>query len=147
MRTDATRQVSPQARYRTLIIIWGAILMNVVLLFALSTFIAPDPSKLKENNVLTLALTLLGTLMMAASYFFRQRMLARAIEQQRPESLSGAYIVAFAMSEFAALCGMLIRFTTNERFYYFLFIVAVLGLVLNVPRKSDVVDALSEKRL
>lgn len=147
MRTEATRQVNPLARYRTLMIIWGAILMNVVLLFALASVIGPDPSKLKENNVLTVALTLTGTLMMAASYFFRQRMQARAIEQQRPETLSGAYIVAFAMSEFAALCGMLIRFTTNERFYYFLFIVAVLGLVLNVPRKSDVVDALSEKRL
>ncbi|HEY0405638.1 MAG TPA: hypothetical protein VGC89_07910 [Pyrinomonadaceae bacterium] len=147
MQPNQTRQVDPQSRHRALMIIWGAIFANVIILYALANLIGPERSLLKENNLLVIVLTAIGTFVMACSYFFRQKMLARAIERQRAESVSGAYIVAFAMCEVSALCGLLIRFTTNERAYYFLFVMAVIGLVVNLPRRSDIFNALSEKRI
>jgi F0F1-type ATP synthase membrane subunit c/vacuolar-type H+-ATPase subunit K len=147
MQPNAARPIDPQGRHRTLMIIWYAILANVFILYTLAISIGPDPSLLKTNHLLTIVLTAIGTLLMIASYFFRQKMLARAAEQQRAESVSSAYIVAFAMCEVSALCGLLLRFTTNERAYYFLFLMAICGLVLNMPRRDDVVNAVPGKQI
>jgi F0F1-type ATP synthase membrane subunit c/vacuolar-type H+-ATPase subunit K len=128
-------------------IIWGAILMNVLIIFVLADFIGPERSRLPKNPQLLIALTAIGTSLMAASYFFQQKMMARAVQQQRAESMSSAYIVAFAMCEVAALCGMLVRLLTNERSYYFLFVIAVIGLIVNAPRRADITNAVSAKQI
>jgi hypothetical protein len=146
-RSSQTPEPGPEKRHLTLIIIWGVILTNVFVLFALANLIGPDLSRLSESNTLSFVLAAIGTFVSIASYFFRKKMLARAAEQQRPESVSSAYIVAFAMCEVAALCGFILRYLTSERSYYLLFIIAVFGLVLNLPKRDDIVNALSTKRI
>jgi Na+/glutamate symporter len=141
MQQGAGRPVDPQSRYRTLMIIWGAIFMNVVFLFVLANFIGPEQSRLPENSVLDFTLGAVAACVTILSVFFRRRMTQRALEQRRPQSVSGAYIVAFAMCELAALLGLMIRFTTNETKYYLLFILAIVGLLLNMPQRDDVTQS------
>jgi cation transport ATPase len=147
MPSNEARRVDPQTRHRTLMIIWGAILTNVIVFFVLANVIAPDTSRLSESNTLSFVLAAVATFVTIGSYFFRQKMLARAAEQQRPESVSSAYIVAFAMCELAALCGFMLRYLTSERSYYFLFIIAVFGLVLNLPKRDDIINASTARRI
>ena len=147
MNPNETRAVAPEKRHLTLLIIWGAILMNVVIFFVMANFIGPDPATLSDNRLLTVGLSGLGTFTALVSVFFRQKMLARAIEQRRPETVSSAYIVAFAMCEVAALCGLLLRLVTNDPYYYLLFIVAVIGLLLNFPRRIDSASAASGDKI
>jgi NADH:ubiquinone oxidoreductase subunit 2 (subunit N) len=145
MQPNETQRVDPQGRQRTLMVIWGAIFMSVVLLFVLASVVGPEQSGLARNSMLTIVLTAIGTLLMVASYFLRQKMLTRAFGQRRAETISSAYIVAFAMCEAAAICGLLLRFMTNERSYYFLFVMAVLGLILNLPRQDDIIKFLGQE--
>ncbi len=149
MQSNQTRAVDPQARHRTLTIIWGAIFMSVTLLFLLATFAAPDSSQMQRdgNRTTTVVFAALGASTVIASIFLRQRLTAQAIERQQPRQLSSAYIISFALCESAALFGVLTRFMTGDRYYYLLFIIAVAGLLLNLPRQSDIVNASSGKRM
>lgn len=147
MQPNETQEVSPQQRYLTLLILWGTFVVNIPLFLLLSFVAAPDPAKLSDNRILVVALTAFGTFAALASVFFRKKMVARAIEQQRPPSVTSACIIAFALCELAALCGMLLRFTTNDPYYYFLFIIAVVGFLLNMPRRDDVTNASAGKRI
>lgn len=141
-----TREVSPEKRHLTLLIIWGSFLFNNVLLFLLAFFVGPEPSTQTDNRFLTFVLAAIGTFTALVSIFFRQKMVAKAMENQRPQSVSGAYIAAFALCEVAALCGFLLRFATNELYsFYLLFIISVVGLVLNLPRRADVINAVPKK--
>jgi hypothetical protein len=147
MQPNNAREVSPQQRYTTLLILWGVFLFNIILFLVLAIIVAPDSSKLAYNRVLVIALTALGTFAALVSIFFRQKMTKQAVEGQRPQSVSSAYIVAFALCEVAALCGVMLRFTTNDPYYYLLFIVSVVGFLLNMPRRDDVFNAIAVKRI
>lgn len=147
MQPDETRQVNSDQRYRTLMIIWGAIFMNVVLFFVVGNVVGPEQAKLPEAHSLDFSLGFSGTLITALSVFLRYKMIERAIERQRPQSVFGAYIISFAMCEAGALCGLMIRLTTNETRYYLLLIIAVAGLLLNMPRRDKILNASSEKQI
>ena len=149
MQPNETGQPDAAKLYRTLMIIWGVMFINIPMFFLLVIFAAPELPQIPgySNSPLTIVFTVLGTLAVIASIFLRQKLMARAVERQQPESVTSAYVVAFALCETAALFGMLIRFTTNDSFYYLLFIIAVVGLLLNLPRQSDVFNALSGKRI
>ncbi|HEX8495104.1 MAG TPA: hypothetical protein VF658_19850 [Pyrinomonadaceae bacterium] len=140
-------QADPQKRYATLMILWGAMFFNIGIFFLLAQVAVADPSALPENSTLAAALMGGGAVLALLSSIFRQKLVTRAIEQQRPESVHSAYIVAFAICEVAALFGLLLRFTTNERYYYLLFVIAAIGFLINVPRRNDVINASSGKRI
>jgi hypothetical protein len=147
MQPQNAREVSPEQRYLTLWILWGVFLSNIAIFAVLSALAAPALSSLPYNRVLVIALTALGTFTAFVSPVFRKKMLARALEQQRPESVSSAYIVAFALCEVAALCGLLLRFTTSDPYYYFLFLIALVGFLLNMPRRNDILNASAGKQI
>jgi hypothetical protein len=142
-----TREVGPEKRHLTLLIIWGSFVFNIILFFLLANFVGAEQSRLAPNNVMTFALMAGGTFMVFASLAFKRKMLRLASERGRPQSVSSAYIVAFAMCEVAALCGLVLRLTTSERLYYLLFIIAIAGLVFNLPRRDDVLNASPVKRI
>jgi hypothetical protein len=49
--------------------------------------------------------------------------------------------MAWAITEVAALLGLLDFFLTTDRYYYVLLIIAALGLLLHFPRREHVVNA------
>ncbi len=145
MQPQNAREVSPQQRYLTLWILWGVFLINIALFAVLAALAGPPLATLPYNRLLVIALTAFGTFTALVSIFVRQKMLARGLEQQRPQSVSNAYIVAFALCEVAALCGILLRFTTSDPYYYFLFLIALVGFLFNMPRRNDVINASAGK--
>ncbi len=149
MQPEETRQPNPAKLHRILMIIWAAMFVSITMFFLLATFIAPEQPQTPGdgNRTMTIIFATLGTLVAIASILFRHRLVAQAVERQQPQQLFTAYIVAFALSEAAAIFGMLNRFTTSDRYYYLLFIVAAISLLLNLPRQSDIVNASSGRRL
>lgn len=148
MQPLGAQATDPERRYRTLTIIGRVILMNVFLLYALANLVGPERSQLPENRPLTFMLTAAGLFTVAISYFVRRMLLARAIEQQSGQALSSAYIVSFALCEAAALFGFLLRFMTNQHIYStLLFAIGAIGVWLNQPRRDDVLNALTVKRV
>lgn len=144
MKPDDTTQPDIDARYRTLLILWFAICMSV-LMFLVVIYLSPVV--VAGNRNLTLALNSVGMVPVALSFLIKQKALAKSVETQRLDLVQSAYIVAFALCESSALFGLINHFTTGSRYYYFAFAIAGLGLVLHFPQKQDLMNASSYKQL
>ncbi len=98
--------------------------------------------KTAEFNA-TVSLVLLAGALSAVliSFPVKSKLLNRAIELQRVQLVQQAYIVAWAISEVAALLGLLDFFTTGDRYYYVLLLIAAVGQLLHAPRREHVISA------
>jgi hypothetical protein len=128
------------ARYRTLLMLWFAICVSVLMLLLIVSLTAVASI---ENRNLSLALNCGGVVPFAASLLLKQRVLARSIEEQRLDLVQNAFVLSFAMCEAAALLAVMDHFITGSRLYYVGFVIAGLGLLLNFPRKEHLMDASS----
>jgi magnesium-transporting ATPase (P-type) len=144
MKPTDTDQPNIDVRYRTLLILWFAICMSVLIFLAVINF---TPVRAAANRQLTLALNSLGIVPVALSFLLKQRALAKSVETQRLDLVQSAYVLSFALCESSALLGLVDHFTTGSRYYYFAFVIAGLGLLLHFPQRKNLVNASSFKQL
>ncbi len=137
MKTDPSK-TNPDARYRTLLILWFALTMSVLmyLLFVQLTMAEVDP-----NQKLSLALNTLGLVPVALSFLFKQKILERSVEEQRVDLVQVAYVVSFAFCEVPALLGLVDHFVTGSKYYIVGFSIAGLGMLLHFPLKKNLIAA------
>ena len=144
MKPTDTDQPDIDARYRTLLILWFAICMSVLMFLALTRLASVAAV---ENRNLTLALNSLGLLPVALSFLLKQRALAKSVATQRLDLVQSAYVLSFALCESSALLGLVDHFTTGSRYSYFAFVIAGIGLLLHFPQKQNLVNASSYRQL
>ncbi len=132
-------EVTLDTRYRTMVTLWFGLFFSIVVffLFALLT----SPAEATENSTVSLVLAIIGTLAVIASYLVKQRFLSQAVEKQNVAMVQTGMIVAAALTEIAAMLGLLDHFTTGNRWYYLLMIVAVIGALLNFPKRDHLLAA------
>jgi len=104
MKPLNTDQSDINARYRTLLILWFAICMSVLMFLAVINFI---PVTAAENRMLTLVLNGLGIVPVALSFLLKRRALAKSVEAQRLDLVQSAYVLSFAWCESSALLGLM----------------------------------------
>ena len=139
-----SQQLQPasiEGRYRTLIILWLANMASVGVLWLFATVTWTRTASAKSDSALNLILMALGTLLALVSLAVKQKLLARSVETQRVELAHIAYIVAFAMCEGAAIFGLLDYLLTNDRYYFLIFIVSIVFILLNFPKKEHLLAA------
>jgi len=144
MKPTDSDQPDINERYRTLLILWFAMCMSVLMFLVVIGF---TPVRAAENRQLTLALNSLGIVPVALSFLLKQKALAKSIEMQRLDLVQIAYVLSFALCESSALLGLVDHFTTGSRYYYFAFLIAGFGLLLHFPRRQTLVDASSFRQL
>ena len=144
MKPTETDQADIEARYRTLLILWFAICMSV-LMFMVVIYLSPVV--VAENRTLTLALNSLGLLPVALSFLLKQRALAKSVATQRLDLVQSAYVLSFALCESSALLGLVDHFTTGSKYSYCAFVIAGIGLLLHFPQKQNLVNASSYRQL
>jgi hypothetical protein len=127
-----------EARHRTILILWFAMVMSVSMLLVLTRFI---PGSENGDAKLSLILNSAGIVPLGLSFLLKQRILEQAVTQQRLDSVQVAYVLAFALCEMAALLGFLDHFLVGSRYYYIGFLFGGLGLLLHFPRKQHLLDA------
>ena len=124
-----------EARYRIQIIVWLALISNVGM-FLLITNIIEAPPVNTDNMMMAWILLALGVFAFALSFILKRRLLSMAIDQGRPEMVQTGLIVAMALCEVSALCGLVVFFVTGTKYYYIFFIISVLGMLLHMPRRE-----------
>ena len=134
-------QARIDARFRVMLILWFALLSSVVVYFLVSLVIQRPNGDDGENRILTFVLTVVGTFTVIVSTALKQRFLAQSVDQQRLELVQTGYIVALALCEFAALLGLVDRMVTGNRYYYVLFVIALIGMALHWPRRDHLLAA------
>ena len=125
---------------RTVRTLWLALLVNVGLFYFL-TRVATRPENLEPNNTLSLALLAAGVSTVLVSFVVKSKLVSRAIEQRQVQQVQQGYIVAWAMSEVAALLGLLDFFITSDPYFFALFIIAALGELFHFPRREHFENA------
>jgi magnesium-transporting ATPase (P-type) len=133
-------QTNIEARILTLRIIWMALLMSVVIYYVI-TFFAARPADVAPNPALSIALICFAMLAILISFLIKNRLLSKAEEQRHLGMVQQAYVVTWAITEVAALLGLLDFFTTADRYHHALFIIAAVGLLFHFPRRESVVNA------
>ncbi|CAN5672805.1 hypothetical protein BH18ACI4_BH18ACI4_13430 [soil metagenome] len=94
------------ARYRTMLTLWFALLMSIGIYFAVSVFLAPQINTASETPPtapFTLVFTALGTLFVVLSLVVKRKILKRSVERQEVALVQQALIVACVMCEVSAL--------------------------------------------
>jgi len=122
------------ARYQVFLILWFALLMSVTLFLVLVLVVGSHGT---PNPTLSYALLAAGAAIVFASFVLKQQLMRKAIEKRDVAALQSSHIVALALCESAALFGVLDRFVTASQTSWFLFAIAVLGILLHFPRKDN----------
>lgn len=133
-------QLKIEPRIRTMRTLWIALLMSVVMYYVLSLIVGP-PANPNPNSTLSIMLLVAGILTTLISFPIKKKVLAQAVEKQRVQLVQQGLIVAMALTEVAALLGLLDFFATGNRYYFVLFLIAGIGQLLHFPRREDVLAA------
>ncbi|HEV7397165.1 MAG TPA: hypothetical protein VGN86_11685 [Pyrinomonadaceae bacterium] len=138
---DAEQTIKKQ--YQRMIILWFAILGSISLLFIMMTIVAPGRTEppAGSDRILVLALTIVAVSLVLVSLIMKQRLLRLSVDRQDPRLVQSTMILGSALSEAAALFGLVLRFVTGWDKFYLLFVLAVAGLLLHFPRRSNLVAA------
>ena len=147
MNSEMNMQVSPldlqqkiEVRVRTIRTVWIGMLLSVVMYYVFTVFVGASENR-TPNSGLSLMLVGAGLLTTLISFPVKKKFLTRAVEEQRVEFVQQGHIIAWALTEVAALLGMLDFFATGNRYYYVLFLIAASGQLLHFPRRQQVLDA------
>ena len=133
-------QETVELRLRTIRTLWFALFASVGLYFLVTFFLGPSED-IEPNPTLSLILIVIGVSTTLISFVIKSKLISVAIEQQRVQLVQQAYLVAWAITEVAALLGLLDFLATGHRHYYILFIIAACGMLLHAPRREHVVNA------
>ncbi len=133
-------QTNIEVRILTLRIIWMSLLMSVVIYYVITLFVA-RPEGVAPNPTMSIALIGVAMFAILISFLLKNRLLDKAVGQQNLVMVQQAYIVTWAITEVAALLGLLDFFTTADRYHHALFIIAAVGLLFHFPRRESVVNA------
>ena len=137
MQTDPN-QTNLDARYRTLLILWFALAMSVLMYLL---FVQMTTAEINPNQKLSLALNTLGLVPVALSFLIKQKLLDRSVGEQRLDLVQVAYVISFAFCEVPALLGLVDHFMTGSKYYSVGFGVAGLGMLLHFPLKKNLIAA------
>jgi len=143
VNTQTTNQNDPQhieLRIRTMRILWIGMVLSICAYY-IFTFFKGRSEGITPNSSLSLMLVSVGLITTLISFPIKNKLLTRAVEQQQAQLVQQGYIVTWAVTEVAALLGMLDFFLTGHRHYYILFIIAACGQLLHYPRREHVMNA------
>ena len=126
-------------QYQTMLTLWFALLMSVVMYVVFVQIAAPPIANAENpgNSPLIIGLTVLGAMFVLVSFVVKRKLLDQSVEKQDLAMVQKAMIVALALCEVSALLGLLERFVFGNREYYLLFILAALGDLFHFPRRSQ----------
>ena len=133
-------QTNIELRIRTMRTLWIGLLLSLGVYYVFTLF-AERKESLEPNSSLSLTLICIGMGTVLVSFLIKNRLLSKAMEQRNTGMVQQAYVVTWAITEVAALLGLLDFFLTNDRYYYVLLIIAALGQLLHFPRREHVVNA------
>ena len=139
MSSQQTNETNVDLQYRTLLILWAALLMATVM-YVVMTFLIVRPAA-AENPTLTIALCALSAVLVVASFVVKSRFVSRSVALQDLRLVRIGSVIAWAMCEASALFGLIDFMVTPDRYYILLMALGFLGILLHFPRRSQLVAA------
>jgi hypothetical protein len=133
-------EIDLRQRFQTMLTLWFALMMSVVMYFVVSVVTSSPPANppdRQSSGLLALGSFVLGALFIAISLAVKKKFLDRSIVNQDVGLVQRGMIIACALCEVCALLGLLGHFIFGNREYYFLFLLAAGGMAVHFPRRSQ----------
>lgn len=145
-QTNQNRNV--EQFYRTLVIIWFALLNSQILFLVVLYFANPkifgfdfSKSPLGENSLMIIILAVLGIFTFLLSFVLRKKFVQQAIGEQKIELVQTAMIIGCALCEATTLFGLVLAFAQNYQYFFLWFALGILGVILHFPRRDNLIAA------
>ncbi|HVG34823.1 MAG TPA: hypothetical protein VM911_17265 [Pyrinomonadaceae bacterium] len=138
---QGAKQANVDARFTTMLIIWFAMLMSVGTFFVIAQLVERQANAEGDGSTLVWILLAVGIMTLLASFLIKRKLLAQSVKEQRVDLVQSAMIVALALCESTSLFGLLAYFATGTRYYYIFFIIGVIGSLLHMPRRDQLLAA------
>lgn len=142
------KNLPAESIYRSMVLIWASLLFSQVLLLAVAFIAKPELARfdfskplLGENQTLTLVFFLIALANVAVSFVIKKFLINRAINEQNPELVQTAIIVACALAETASLLGLVLTFISGYQYFFVFFILGIAGMILHFPLRQNFNDA------
>jgi hypothetical protein len=139
MKDNTSNKMSIDARYRSMLVLWGGQIGSVVMFFVVTQF--ATLADRDANNLLSFLFAGLGTFSAIASFVIRSKLLERSVEKQDVALVQKAYTASCALCEVPALLGVVERFMLPGRDYLLLFFISGFAMALHFPRKTNLLAA------
>ena len=145
MTNRPAADAGPDARLRTMRILWAVFLVCIGQFFLVGWVTRPEAewsaAGVGDLSPVLYAAALLGLAAVAASFAVKGTFFRRAAETQEPARMQTGFIVAMVLCEVAALMGLVALFVTLSKYAYLLFALGALGQALHFPRRDEVLSA------
>ncbi|MDT4897328.1 MAG: hypothetical protein QOH25_2405 [Acidobacteriota bacterium] len=136
---DVEREREVDASYRTLRIIWLAIMAGVISLFIVTRLV--QPSVIEGGHIAFWMLAAVGLAIFGASFILKYKLQKLAVEKQQPGGVRSAHIIAFALCEATGIFGLIVHLMTGIQHYYLFFVLSGFGILLHKPQRDDLLAA------
>lgn len=135
MMNERPIRLPAEARRRGLLLIWGAQLLSLVILFSLTYVVRPQSAR-DGNHTLGWAFGMVGFMTFLLSFLIKRKLLTQAAAERRLDLGTTAYVVAFAMCELTAILGFVAYVITGLSYTLHSFVIAAAGMLLHFPARG-----------
>lgn len=137
-----------EGQYRTLTIVWFALLVSQLLLLVVIYFAKPEvfrfdfsKSLLGENALMTGMFALLAISNLVMSFVLSRKYLNQAIAERKPALVQTATIIGCALCEAISLFGVVMAFAFSYQYFFLWFALGILGTILHFPKRDNLIAA------
>lgn len=142
------QNTKPEDAYKTLVILWFALLVSQVMFLVVIFFAKPEIFKfdwtkpiLGENAVIVLVFAVLALANFGLSFVMKKRSYEQSVAEQKVALVQTGLIIACALCEAISLLGMVLAFAFSYQYFFLWFALGILGIILHFPRRDDVIAA------
>lgn len=135
-------QARVAVRYRTMLTLWFALSVSIVMYYVLARVAAPRPIGASQNATLSLVLAVVGGASALVSHLVRLQFVNRAASEHRMELVQIGLIIGAALTEVAPLLGLIDAFVNVNPYYHILFLLGGASMLLHFPRRDHLLAAL-----
>jgi uncharacterized protein YacL len=147
-----------EARYKTMLVLWAALLMSQVI-FVLIVFITRpklfqfgftqpalgERSGTGSTGALIIGFAAAAVTSVILSFAFRRRLNERAVAAQDTGLVQSGLIIALALCEASSLFGLALAFAFEYQYFFLWIALGILGMALHFPKRDELYAASSGK--
>ena len=148
----SNENINPEGAYKTLIILWFALLMSQVMFLVIIFVAKPEVFRfdftkplLGENAPIVIALAILALVNFGLSFVMKKRSYEQAVAEQKIAYVQTGLIIACALCEAISLLGMVLAFAVSYQYFFLWFALGIFGVILHFPRRDTVIAASYKK--
>ena len=145
-------KINAEGAYKTLVIIWFALLMSQVMFLVVIFIAKPEVFKfdftkplLGENAPIVIVLAVLAVANFGLSFVMKKRSYQQAIAEQKIQYVQTGLILACALCEVISLLGIVLAFAFAYQYFFAWSALGIFGIILHFPKRDTVIAASYKK--